>query len=281
MSEPIEIPEDQYPMLPKWPGVYVTGKRVTPEQAKDIIMRTDGTASGFCEYSFGNDKRFGERCVRDFGWEPFINAQNGIYAAKTEETRTAAWANLAQVCAPYDTLYDIRDAWKKEMAIIETEYVYNRWLASAYIFGPTGWCHPDGTIQVDGHNYGKYPGVSDIAHEWELLAEAFPYLDLACTLQSEEAHSDNIGYPVVTILVKGGKVRVCKPDLSLHEPKARHVKEASMTDAVQMILMHPSFREQGWSREWIEEFCERSKAAIARVKLHTPIKEDVDEDNEG
>ena len=49
----MELQENEHPSLPKWPASFVTGKTVTPEQAKDIIFRTDSSLAYPSEYGFG------------------------------------------------------------------------------------------------------------------------------------------------------------------------------------------------------------------------------------
>ena len=44
--------------LPKWPQMIVTGKRVTVDQAKEIIFRTDSFLSDASDYSGGNARNF-------------------------------------------------------------------------------------------------------------------------------------------------------------------------------------------------------------------------------
>jgi hypothetical protein len=79
---------EQYPNLPKWPAAFMTGKQVTPEQAKNIIFRTDLTVVRPSEYGFGNDKQFANMCIDTFGWRPLIDADHAsIKATKKSDAK--------------------------------------------------------------------------------------------------------------------------------------------------------------------------------------------------
>lgn len=79
---------EQYPGLPKWPEAYVTGTAVTPEQAKEIIFRTDRPVTYISDYGFGNDRPFRERCVEAFGWlEEFAERSRAVLGTALKAQR--------------------------------------------------------------------------------------------------------------------------------------------------------------------------------------------------
>lgn len=170
--------------LPKWPQMLVRGARVAPEQALEIIRRTD---SFFSDGFGGNDRE----------WETLVRR---IVGMPDEPDGMADWRAYA----------DAREAWRARWGCIDTEYVSNGWISNAFIFGPSGWCHPDGTISFT-FNVGKWPSVESIYDDWKKLAEAFPFLTVAVTLMDGE-HCDEGIRPVVSMRVDGGKVRLCEPD---------------------------------------------------------------------
>ena len=234
MTKAIEIPKDQHPGLPKWPGVYVTGKSVSPEQAKDIIMRTDTAVQYITEHGFGNNRTFSNMALRLSGWQQIIDAENVMHQYARDGDQVAVQLEKEKFkkrFSPVKDSWELRETWEKEMRHVSAGYVYNSWMASSYIGGPTGWCHLDGSIHVDGHNYGKWPSVAEIANDWATLVVAFPYLDLCCTLFDRE-HSEDGGQPVVTIVVKDGEVIVCQPDLSMHAPASTGVKRQDRKSVV-------------------------------------------------
>jgi hypothetical protein len=265
------LQEHEYPGLPKWPGVYVTGVPVTAQQAKDIIFRTDTSVVYPSEFFGGNDDRFKKRCAAMFGWQTMFEMERHYYRIKSGELRRT----VAERFMP-ETLYVLRDEWAKEMQMVNTEYVYNSWLSSAYINGPTGWCHPDGTINVQGHNYGKWPGVEDIVADWEALGTAFPYLDLVCTLYSAEACEAH-ALPVCTIVVKGEHVHVEMPNMELH-PKWKPDEPHEINLASIEAMMRGNYSsEQGWPSGWHEEFAAKSVAAMRKVSPAWLTDEKVEE----
>jgi hypothetical protein len=152
----------------------VSGVPVTVEQALEIIRRTDN----FFQHPgyLGNDRKFNERLMARF-------------------RIPGSW--------------EAREGWSTDWGVIQTEYVTNSWIACAYIYGPHGWCHPDGVIGfVD--NVGKWPTVKDILEEWTLLAEAFPFLDVGVTLMDRE-HCEDGGVPLVSIRVLYGTCTLVDP----------------------------------------------------------------------
>lgn len=262
--------QEQYPILPKWPGVFVTGKSVTPEQAKEIIFRTDTNLQrGPSEFLNGNDKRFKDKCITAFGWDPFNAAQHSwwnLHKAEDEEAHKVAMLKILPANSGYEDLRDVVKAWKKELKIIDTEYVYNSFLSSAYAGGPTGWCHPSGNISVDGHNYGKWPTVEDIKKDWQTIAEAFPFLDLACTLFNKEYCEEGTS-PICTIVVKSGAVQVGEPTMSLHDRNQDAPRDVMFgLSAMLRGMQSGSFAcERAWPAGWLEEFAGKSKSAMLKV----------------
>ena len=270
-----ELPQENWPGLPKWPGVFVTGKSVTPEQAKDIIFRTDTSIHRPSDFMGGNDRRFQEYCMNEFGWKPYIDLQNDMWASlndgpKKEENlkRRERAEALLDAHGVEGGLWQISEKWADEMQIVYTEYVYNSHLSSAYIGGPTGWVSINGNISVDGHNYGKWPSVEAIVKDWTNLVTAFPYLDVVCSLFNGESCEDHT-IPVCTIVIRNGKVTVCEPDLSLHdrnkEVRAEGVVTAEMLNLIAGLQSGRYTHEQGWPKAWIEEFAAKSRRAMQKV----------------
>lgn len=260
------LTKDQYPGLPKWPGVFITGKSVTPEQAKEIIFRTDSSVSRPSEYMGGNDRNFQARCATKFGWGPYLGLEKHMFAREGEEGFAIRQKNFDILEANgYPNAWAVGDAWKTEMGYIDTQYVYNSYMSNAYIGGPCGWMGLTGNIHFEGHNYGKWPSVEDIESDWKLLAAAFPYLDLVCTLYNEEAMTEG-GRPVCSIVVKDGTATVCEPDLTLHtrNPEPKQFEE-QFGGFLGSLMRGGYSHEQGWPAEWVDEFAEKSTAAMKKV----------------
>ena len=176
--------------LSKWPQMYTTGTPVTVEQAKEIIRRTDT----FFRYGWsGNERKFNTRVKKMLGIpnDDEIDYQD----PKRVEKLNVIWRE--------------QEAWQSAWGVIHTEYVFNSWIASSYVGGPHGWCHPDGTIGfID--NVGKWPSVEQIFDEWQTLAKEFPFIDIGVTLMNGE-YCENRIEKVVSMVIKNGEVKLVDP----------------------------------------------------------------------
>lgn len=178
--------------LPKWPQMLVTGKSLSADQAKEIIRRTDSFFGGHS----GNDHVYNAQVKQALGMPlhpqiPPVGAPTGQYLSDLE----CYWAQ--------------ERAFRKRWGYVETEYVTNDWISCSFIYGPHGWCHPDGTIgYID--NVGKWPAIADVLMDWETLARAFPFIQCGITLMSDESFQDD-SEPVVSILVEDGQAALVDP----------------------------------------------------------------------
>jgi len=176
--------------LPKWPQMRVVGKKIEKEQAFEIIRRTDTFITRGYKYS-SNDHRGDLRMANKIGM-PLEPKDGGDSKDYMEYFRKL-------------------DKWRKDWGAIETEYVHNSWLSSAYIGGPHGWCSPEGYIYYGDH-VGKWPDVETILNEWELLANEFDFLELDSVLYDGECGEDTIK-PLVRINVNKGVVELLDPNV--------------------------------------------------------------------
>lgn len=176
--------------LPKWPQMLVSGTPIEPEQALEIIRRTDS----FFYCPSGNDDEF----VDYWSW------RYGLPSAPRhnlpEAERWAAW----------DRFEAETKAWLAAWGALEHPYyVRNDWVSSCFVCGPNGWCWPDGTIS-HCYNVGKWPAGEEVRDDWKVIAEHFPFLNLGIVLNSAEHCEENLE-PVIGFLVQGGEVKVVDP----------------------------------------------------------------------
>lgn len=216
--------------LPKWPAMVVRGTSVTVEQAKDILRRTDLV---FLRGYWGNDDEFNRELAQ------ILDLPKGLRSGL--ETSSEPWS-----AATYEAEDEAVRAWQAHWGCVETQYVVNSWIACAYIGGPHGWCHPNGTIRFDT-NIGKYPSVEAVLKDWTHLAEAFPYLDLTATLMDREYCEEN-PIPLVSIRVVGGTATPCDP---LPVTVDAEAMEAAESLAERFTQPHPEF---GLPLSWIQEW---------------------------
>lgn len=181
------------PGLPKWPAFVVQGKKVEPELAAEILIRTDIYLP---DYTYGsNDK-------------DFCRAINGLFGIPVERDGD-------NVMEYFNRVDRLRDRLNK----IPLEYLANARIASSWVGGPHGWIDWNGNVFCHNSNIGKWPSVEAVAEEWAVIAEAFPQLDLVCQLHSAEAgFGEAWDGPVVEFVVKDGQVVVRAPQTPMVEP---------------------------------------------------------------
>lgn len=183
--------------LPKWPGMTVVGQKVTKDQAKEILIRTLGYMSG------NNTARDNKYQAYLFGVELPPQFASKILGVDDflKEKLDGDWKKV----------HDYKNAIKEELGLLfELEYLCNYRVISAWIGGPHGWCDWNGNIFCNNYNIGKWPSIKAVEEEWAVIAAAFPYLDLVCTLHNGETGEDD-AFPIIQFVVKNGKVKMRLP----------------------------------------------------------------------
>lgn len=174
--------------LPKWPQCRIWGKRISEDQALEIIRRTD---TFFSEGQAGNNHRFNR--------------------AASKITKRVLWFD-------HDNGYEYRDdkdakEKKKKFAEqwkpVSTDYIQNSWVSCPWVGGPHGWCHPDGTIGYC-NNIGKYPEPEYIYNDLVKIAKEFQFVEFFCCVMNDEECSENLETRL-SFLVKDGKVKILDP----------------------------------------------------------------------
>ena len=123
--------------------------------------------------------------------------------------------------------------WREAWGVVPTNYVHNDWISCAFVGGPHGWCHPDGTIGFC-NNIGKWPSIEEVYSDWKQLAEIFPYIEVEATLMNGEECEDGTK-PVVSFLIRNGKVTLVDPDNhNLHDEFGRQIMRSP--DMVEELL---------------------------------------------
>lgn len=176
----------------KWAGLVVVGKKITEEQAQEIIVRTSGL------YFRSNNHKFVQGLYEH------------IFKKKLDHK-----VYHASICDFSTNSKEINSAMKRYGILTHLKYLENRQIVSSYIGGPHGWCNWDGTIFTNSYNVGKYPPTAGIFEEWKEIAREFPYLDLKCQLWNKEVSEDG-NTPCIQYNVKGGNVEVVLPPEDLY-----------------------------------------------------------------
>lgn len=166
--------------LPKWPEMRTTGEKITPKQARNIIMKTDRSFS----YLNCNDKEWVKTVAEILGLK---------FAGK--------YPNIN-----WDDLDRIRD----EFGHLRLGYISNDRIMTSYIGGPHGWVDWDGNIGEAGHNIGKWPSGEEVLNDWSKIAAQFPFLNMRCQLFDKEGCEDNT-IPLIEYVINRGVVEVVEP----------------------------------------------------------------------
>lgn len=246
-----------FPGLPKWPMMYTTGVPVMIHQAEEIIRRTDYSLN---EWFGGND----------YFWRKEVQTKLGQpIELSYEEEKEMSGALKATI---YTQKLNEMQVWREKWNSIRTDYVTNSWVSCSYIYGPHGWCHPDGQIGfVD--NIGKWPSVEAVVEDWKVLCDAFPFLDVAVTLYDGEFCEDSIK-PVISIVVKNGTVECVAPipDIHAKHPVATRGNRFKTVDEAYEVLAdfrtRAKIRECGIPGGWIGLWADHAKAlGLVKVKF--------------
>ena len=192
--------------LPKWPAFVVVGEPVTPEQAAEIILRTDSLYFS----------------TNDHSWAGQLNAYLYRVSPCTSFSCNEAICELLGLPngGDFDKAYEYKRAIHESVGKIPLNYLNNHQIASSWIGGAHGWCSWNGEIGCSNYNIGKWPSVGDVYDEWERIAKAFPFLELKCQLMNHEAGEDDAfdPGPVVEFRIKNGLVKMAKPKDYLKHP---------------------------------------------------------------
>lgn len=242
--------------LPKWPQMLVAGDSITVEQAKNIIFATDTSLT--CYFMGGNDRKFEEDFKCATGYSKFETNYEDRSKMTDEEKEKDKEKGIELSRARWQAW----EAFTQEAKFLSTEYVHNSWASCAYIYGPHGWCHPDGTISYTD-NVGKWPSVEDVANDWKKIAARWPFLNVWVTLMNAE-HCEDHSAPVVTFHVSNGTVEYYE---GTTEPMATVKKRDDFELGLNMgmIFSGRHSREHGLPDGWIEEFTEKVRPLVDEV----------------
>lgn len=237
--------------LPKWPQMIVTGRKLSSEQALEIIRRTD---SFFLLYT-GNDIAFNENVLTMIGY-PHEISNNDPRCLNSDGT-----TNMERKLQLFDEYWEKKQNWANDWGLIPTNFVKNSWISCSFIGGPHGWCHPDGQIGFC-NNIGKWPNVSEVYYDWKTLAAEFPYIEIEATLMDREEYEDN-SKPIISFLIRDGNVELIDPQIrNIHEEFGRTIMKSNdmMTNVLRIFSCGPD-AEHAISldiiRSWAERFREQ------------------------
>lgn len=173
--------------MTKWPRLLVVGETITPEQADEVLIRTN-TWDGF-----GLN-------------EAFENQVFALAGIRRSEYRAPDWESRVEFMT--------------RIGALNLRYLSNDRIGSSWFGGSHGWCDWDGSIGCSTFNIGKWPSSDEVLQEWKDISQAFPFLDLTAQLVPNEGDSD---MAVATFRIRDGQA-TCDEDLA---PLIRPVEEVS------------------------------------------------------
>ena len=172
---------------PKWPKLLMVGETVKPEQAMEILIRTNHWY--MLEHNYNQDI-IGETIKKFY-------------------TKTLA---------PEDQIgtneIDGEDLVKK-LDVLELNYLENARIQSSWIGGLKGWMNWDGTLFTNNYNIGKWPTEDELIYDIKTVINAFPYLNFELQLVREEYNDDGLleaQYPFFTCLVKNKDIKIIEKE---------------------------------------------------------------------
>jgi len=186
--------------LPKWPALVVKGKKISREQAAEVIIRTDGL----------------DILTNDRESEKFL--LNLIYEINGPASSIEKYFQNKLGIGFVESIRAVRDFKEKTFGDLGLYYLRNQRIVSTNCIGPHGWCNWAGIIYSNTYNIGKNPTAQEVLSEWIKIAETFPFLDLECQLMSGEV-SENFIHPIIEFRVKNGKAKAFRPEGLLDQPR--------------------------------------------------------------
>jgi len=257
--------------LPKWPHTIIKGKKVTKDQAKDIIFKTDNYFhDSSAPHSNWNKARV-ERYRKKSGLYLLDEYSELITEAiKTRNEDDAEYSLNDDI--NYPKYFDYHDKLLRELGIEllhdNIEFIRNDLADSSYIGGANGFIDCEGNINYD-RNIGKWPSVEEVYSELVTLSEAFPYLEMYVSIYDiEKCQRDEMpARLVVSFIVKDKKVIISDMDFGLDNETTPVFDD----DAIRDNLLNGG-GSCGVPSEWFDEFAEKVFNALKSSGVYDEVK---------
>jgi hypothetical protein len=176
--------------LPKWPSCDIKGRTVTPQQALEIRVRT---------------------CACYFDSEEDLSESTYYSAISKPEWGPKWWLKRL----PLKELISRKKQYRKEMGNLDLAYLSN------LIGGASDtWCSWEGNIYYSNYLVQcKYPTSLELLKEWEVIAAAFPFLQLTCYVFTENSTES---VEAIVYHIDKGKVKVSVIRFKFRAEKETH-----------------------------------------------------------
>lgn len=256
--------------LPKWPHTIIKGKKITPEQAKDIIFKTDNYFHDSHEpHSNWNNKRV-ESYRKKSGLYLFDKYSEMITKAIESRNEDDAEYSLDNDIN-YPKYFEYHERLLRELGIErlnhEVEFIRNDLADSSYIGGANGYVDCEGNIFFN-RNIGKWPSVEDVHRELLAICDAFPYLEMYVSVYDIEQcqRDERPANLMVSFIVKDGNVIISDMDFGLDQDTPSDI----FNDVENIFNGSGSC---GVPKEWFDEFAKRVLNAMKSSGVYDEIKQ--------
>jgi hypothetical protein len=193
-------------MLGKLVAMVVDGDKVSKDQAKEIIIRTDS-------FNFNSDDaEFKKELICSVN--EILNANMDLSIKQNSNFKEEYGLSL-------ENRKKYNKAKEKINLIEDIFYLQNDRITSLWMEGPHGWCDWEGNIFCNNYTIGKYPSFNyyknekyfyiEVEEEWKIIAKEFPFLNLKCQLYNGNVSEKGI-YVVAQYDVKDGNVTMKTED---------------------------------------------------------------------
>lgn len=169
--------------LQKWPRLLMAGETVKPEQAMEILIRTN---------------------------EWFMLEYHHTVDTVGEYIKKFYIKTLPEEHQISSNAFDSQDLTNK-LNTLDLAYLSNARIQSSWIGGLKGWMNWDGKLFANNYNIGKWPSTEEVMSDIETIVMAFPYLDFELQLINKEYDDDSklvAEYPAFTCQVKNEKIEI-------------------------------------------------------------------------
>ena len=181
------------------------GKRVSKEEAAEIIRRTDA----FYEKLYnGNNHKFNRTLYRLSGVPANYEALDKDHSCCDMDYRYILGDS-------FHDKFNVYDKWKtEEWGCLGLKHFLNHWISCAYIGGPYGWISPEG--EIGGLLYGEKYGIEteELEEDLKKVATEWPSLEFTVYLVDYPGGDDPF-WVFAEWKVKDGVVTKTKEDYEI------------------------------------------------------------------
>lgn len=249
----------------KWPAVRAVGPDVSVENALEFIRRTD--RSFISCWRTGNARAFQSAYQRLVDLGPDHDQIMKAFYDHADGSREA-----------YETHLRLWQRFEIAFDHVHLQHFHSDWMHCCYVGGPNGLVSPAGKVCIS-KNFGKWPSVSEVEDDLNLLTNVFPWLtfDLALWDSEDEAEAVERGdAPSMAWHIENGAWRRTSVD---QFPLTSITPDSAIDNFLQAMERHASIEERECTftieeidRHWGDQI----RAAAAKAKDPSFLPDDAE-----